>query len=287
MNNAACSISGLIRRYREELASLYPDREISSIFHLLMERLNYKKTEIYLNPRLNLKADEADWMEQALQQLRRHVPVQYVLGYGYFYGLKIGLGPGVLIPRPETEELVHWILEDHPRGEERVLDIGTGSGCIALALKQNRPGWEVFGLDRSEAALDISLENSRALGLEVKWQQGDILATLPALPGAPFGIIVSNPPYIPWSEKTQILPHVLEAEPHEALFVPDDDPLLFYRAISRFGMEQLSPGGCLYLEVHEQRAGQTARLLEGAGWDQVEWRRDIHDRWRMLKARRP
>lgn len=201
-------------------------------------------------------------------------PVQHVVGWTEFRGLRIACGPEALIPRPETEELVGWFLEGMAErvvtvgrdGPIRVVDLGTGSGCIALAVKSARPDWEVWGVDRSEAALNLARRNGEALGLQVHWAQWDMLE--PALPDGPqcWDGMVSNPPYIPHSEAATLSAHVREREPHEALFVPDSAPLLFYIALRRWAESQLAPGGCLAAECHVEFTQDVAECwqLEGA-----------------------
>ncbi len=278
------TISELISRFRDELGELYPEREIRNLFHLLMEQLNYKKTEIYLNLSANLKDREQNWMLDALERLKNHVPVQYILGHTWFCGLKMGVKPGVLIPRPETEELVLWVLRENDSRSRRVIDIGCGSGCIALALKEQRPAWKITGVDADERALACSRINGKELQLDVGWIKGDILDPVfwPAL--GQYDVAVSNPPYIPEHEKNSLSPHVVHAEPGQALFVPDQDPLLFYRALEEFGRSRLAPGGAIYVEMHEKMMEPLTGLFIEKGWEQVTPARDIHGRWRMLRA---
>lgn len=281
------TISALISRFREELGELYPERETRNLFHLLMEQLNYKKTDIYLNLTANLKDREQEWMLAALERLKNHVPIQYILGYTWFCGLKMGVKPGVLIPRPETEELVQWVLKDNDSCPRRVIDIGCGSGCIALALKEQRPAWKIAGVDADERALACSQKNGKELQLEVEWIMGDILNPCFRPPFEKYEIAVSNPPYIPENEKKSLSPHVVLAEPGHALFVPDQDPLLFYRALEEFGRNRLVAGGAIYVEMHQKMMEPLTRLFGEKGWKQVTPARDIHGRWRMLRACKP
>jgi len=287
MNVKPVTISALISRFREELGELYPEREIRNLFHLLMEQLNYKKTEIYLNLSANLKSSETDWMLDALERLKNHVPVQYILGHTWFCGLKIGVQSGVLIPRSETEELVQWIVKENDSRPRRMIDMGCGSGCIALAVKKQRPAWKIAGLDADEMALASARKNGKELQLEVEWIRGDILdpSSWPAV--GQYDVVVSNPPYIPEKEMSSLAPHVVRAEPGRALFVPDHDPLLFYRALEEFGSSRLIPGGALYVEMHERMMDPLAGLFSEKGWEQVTPARDIHGKWRMLRALRP
>jgi release factor glutamine methyltransferase len=211
--------------------------------------------------------------------------VQYVTGIADFYGLQLRVTPEVLIPRPETEELVEWILEETAPGQElRVMDIGTGSGCIALALKHKRPEWTVTGYDLSEYALAIARENAEKLELDLSFLQGDALK--PATFTAPYDIIVSNPPYIPPSEKDRMGASTLAHEPDMALFVPEEDPLLFYREIAGIAEARLEPGGHLFFETNEFNNEQVVELLKALGFASVEARQDIQGKWRMVLARK-
>lgn len=215
-------------------------------------------------------------------------PVQYVLGQADFYGLKLQVDEHVLIPRQETEELVHWILEtirEERKGTGRVLDIGTGSGCIPIALKKEAPGLEVHALDVSEEALRLARANSTRYDISLDLHHLNILdegawSRLPA-----FDLIVSNPPYIPEEEAHLVPDNVQRYEPRRALFVDDDDPLLFYRRITAFAGQHLLPGGWLFFEVNEYRAGGVVALLQAAGMEQVELRKDMNGKERMVRGR--
>lgn len=232
-------------------------------------------------------------------------PVQYVVGEAEFYGRRFIVRPGVLIPRPETEELCQWILSSLDAspflGKASVLDIGTGSGCIAVTLAAELPEASVSAWDISEAALAIARENADRLGIPVKFEKQDILHyslpteedpfsavamkdAEPSGDGAPFSLIVSNPPYVCRSEATQMEPHVLEHEPHEALFVPDGDALLFYRVIARLGLQLLQPGGWLYFEINPLYADDLVSLMKEMGYADVETRQDQFGKTRMIRG---
>jgi len=220
------------------------------------------------------------------ERLLLHEPVQYVVGMTYFYDLKFYVNNAVLIPRPETEELVAWILEDHSKQQNlRILDIGTGSGCIPITLKAKAPNYEVVGLELSEEALKVAKENAQLNQAEVNFQKIDILnkenwASLPS-----YEIIVSNPPYIPVQEKALMAENVLAHEPEIALFVTDEDPLIFYRTIIEFAQEHLVKGGWLYFETNEYNASEVEALCFKAGFFDVEKRKDLQGKDRMVKAR--
>lgn len=221
-------------------------------------------------------------------------PVQYVVGEAEFFGRRFVVRPGVLIPRPETEELCQWILSaDHASasGEGKrgisILDIGTGSGCIAVTLAADLPMASVFAWDISERALTIARENACRHAVNVQLEKHDVLAPLPSFScETTFSLIVSNPPYVCRSEAAQMEPHVLEHEPHEALFVPDDDALLFYRVIARLGLQLLLPGGWLYFEINPLYADDIVSLMREMEYTDVETRRDQFGKTRMIRGRR-
>ncbi len=220
------------------------------------------------------------------QRLLLHEPVQYVVGMTYFYDLKFHVNAGVLIPRPETEELVAWILEDHSKRQNlRILDIGTGSGCIPITLKAKAPNYEVFGLDLSEEALKIAQENAHLNQTEVSFQKIDILNKANWTPLPSYEIIVSNPPYIPLQEKALMAENVLAHEPEIALFVANEDPLIFYRTIIEFAKEHLVKGGWLYFETNEYNATEVEALCFKAGFFDIEKRKDLQGKDRMVRAR--
>ncbi|RMF30637.1 MAG: peptide chain release factor N(5)-glutamine methyltransferase, partial [Bacteroidetes bacterium] len=223
------------------------------------------------------------------ERLASGEPVQYVLGQADFYGLKFRVSPAVLIPRPETEELVAEGLKflralDPEQAPPTVLDVGTGSGCIALTLKKHAPRTRVLALDLSAEALEVARENARSLQLEVEFLQGDILdpASWAHLP--PLDLLISNPPYIAPEERSLMPRQVLEHEPPEALFTPTADPLVFYRALARLGKEKLRPQGLLLAECNEFRAGEIQGLLQQAGYA-AELLQDLEGKDRMVKAR--
>lgn len=214
----------------------------------------------------------------AVEQVAEGRPVQYVLGKTEFCGMELAVDERVLIPRPETEELVQWIVNEHV-GAIRILDIGTGSGAIAIALKKALPLAEVTAMDISQSALELALDNALKNRISIRFIESDIL-TLP-LPGT-FDIIVSNPPYIPADERERMASHVVDYEPSMALFVPNDDPLLFYRAI----VERATRETWLYFEVHENYAQVTKELLEKQGFTNIELCNDLNGKPRMLRGRK-
>ncbi len=270
----------------EEANRRYDAREARAITSLLCERLFAMRfTDVVIEPEAPCPEGREALLERVLRQLAQDRPVQYIIGYTFFAGLRLSVREGVLIPRPETEELVEWMCERLPsEGALRIWDLGTGSGAIALALAARRPQAEVTGLDVSSEALTIAQENARLNHLNVRFVQADLLRE--ALPG-PLDVIVSNPPYVTRSEAAQMAENVLRYEPHQALFVEDDDPLLFYRTIAERGVESLRPGGWLYFEINERFGEETLNLLREQGYVEAELRNDMFGKPRMIRARRP
>ncbi|PWV45024.1 peptide chain release factor N(5)-glutamine methyltransferase [Chitinophaga sp. S165] len=270
------------------LAPIHDQREAANIAHIVMEhvtglsrmdRIVYKDRE--------LTAEQSSQLQDALKALQEHQPVQYVTGSSWFYGMELQVNANVLIPRPETEELVEWIVQDVRNSKLlncRILDIGTGSGAIPIALKKELPTAIVWAVDVSEGALDTARNNSRLQKLDVHFEQVDILNTMMTSALPTFDIIVSNPPYICQRESADMQEQVVAYEPSIALFVPDDDALLFYRAIGLLAKEKLNPGGALYFEINEAFGQETAALLRGQGYVGVEIKKDLFGKDRMVKA---
>ncbi len=224
----------------------------------------------------------------ALPRLESHEPVQYVSGYAPFYGRDFQVAPGVLIPRPETEELVQWLLQTiKPAGEGTLLDLCTGSGCIPSTFSLERPRWEVQAVDLSECALEIARENSSSLGAKVDYHLGDVLSpdSTATWMNKSYDVITCNPPYIPSQEKESLHPRVKLHEPAMALFVPDEDPLLFYKAVRELAVDILKPGGWLFLEIHSRFAESTLRLFQSPPFKTAEWREDLSGHERMIRVR--
>lgn len=271
-----------IRRIAEALRSLYPDREALQIARILVaERSGLTPTELLVNPDETVRIEG---LEEQIAALAAGRPLQYVLGYTEFCGLRIGVREGVLIPRPETEELVMRIVRQAPPSPT-VLDIGTGSGCIAIALDRLIAGAEVHAVDLSERALAIACENAAALGSGVRFFRADALGDLHEAAGRQYDIIVSNPPYVPAGDRLAMRRNVTGYEPAEALFVPDDDPLRFYRAIARSARRLLRHGGSLWLEIDERQAEAMHRLLACEAYEAIEIYLDMNDKPRMAWCR--
>lgn len=263
------------------LAGVYDQREARAVARMLVEeKFSLSFADIICGGVEALPDADKQWIEAAVKRLEQGEPIQYVLGWAWFGGLKFNVRSGVLIPRPETEWLVDNICA-HPAPSNdrplRILDIGTGSGCIALSIKQRLPETYVEAWDISTEALSIAADNARSLGLDVVWRQQDalnitpnVLSTTPndnsVVPDSPlWDVIVSNPPYICERERTDMARNVLEHEPSTALFVPDTDPLLFYRAITRYAVGSLNEGGRMLFECNTLYAGDTARMMADEG----------------------
>ncbi len=295
--------SDIQRILAEALNGLYPVREIDSIGRLVLESLTgLSWVQIRLNQANQLPPDQESHLSDIIVRLKMHEPIQYILGETEFYGLKINVKSGVLIPRGETEELVEWILttfagmtsEVEPVGKRlRILDIGCGSGAIAIALAKHLPDAEVVASDISEAVLQLTKENAGINKVELSIAYFNILtldslvipaeAGTPSLTTKPFDIIVSNPPYVPLSEMTSMDLHVIRYEPEMALFVPDANPLLFYKAIAEFAASNLNPGGQVYVEIHDRLGEETAEIFR-KWFSKVELHKDIHGKDRMIRA---
>jgi release factor glutamine methyltransferase len=273
-----------IKYIQSELRGIYPDTEIKSFSNLLIEKLTgFSRTQIILNKNTIFSDKQRHTLESFIDKLKKQVPIQYILGETEFYGLPFKVNESVLIPRPETEELVDWIrTENDCNAVLNLLDIGTGSGCIALSLKHEFNHSIVEGFDVSPEALETARSNAELNNLEVRFSLVDIL-NAPDITKK-WDIIVSNPPYIPEKDKAEILPNVLDHEPHLALFVPDSDPLLFYRHIAVFAGKHLQTGGKLYFEIHRYAGQACVNLLTEMGFQNVELRKDISGNDRMVKA---
>ena len=271
---------------REELSNHYPTGEVTALTRIIAtEILGISQTAYLLKDDVTLNAEQEALLDNTIERLKKHEPIQYILGYSDFCGLRFKVTPTTLIPRPETSELVEWIAADYSGKAVNILDIGTGSGCIAVSLAHKLPMSNVTAWDISHDALAVAAENSRNNGTEVTFEQVDILAHEPQ--DEQFDIIVSNPPYIKENEKSAMHSNVLDWEPHTALFVPDSDPLLFYRTIADKGLLFLKPGGTLYFEINRAHGAETAEMLANYGYTGIELRKDIAGNDRMIKATRP
>jgi release factor glutamine methyltransferase len=280
-----------IRKYRElfikTLSPIHGEGEAESFFYLILEqKQQLKRIDLALRPEMDFTETEILVWNTLVEQLKIEIPIQYLLGKTSFYGLDFELNSSVLIPRPETEELVDWILETNKSKVEsqklRILDIGTGSGCIAISLAKNITTSQVFALDVSETALAIAKINAELNKVDVTFITKDILQTDDL--GLQFDFIVSNPPYVRNLEKQEIKKNVLDNEPHLALFVEDGDALVFYRKISELAKKHLMPNGQLFFEINQYLGKETFALLAEMGFKNIELRKDIYGNDRMIKA---
>lgn len=325
MNAFVSTLGKLCEFIKIELKGLYPDLEINSLTYIIISHLfEIPKHEIHIKKDKPVNERDRIRFINIVKELKSGKPVQYILGYTEFFGFKLHVTPDVLIPRPETEEIVKWIIDDYSPKPVSVLDIGTGSGCIAIALKKFLKNSTVYGCDISVPALKIAHENAMSNGAGVIFFYLDISAlasksskimhdevfrtsrtrdpdnhnsmeingpdqtdikTGPDL-NTLYDLIVSNPPYIPSSEKSSININVTGFEPGIALFVPDDDPLVFYRHIACFGSYYLKKNGQIYLEIHEKYGSSVKKLLEENGYRNVKIKKDINGKDRMIKCSR-
>ncbi|WP_423145975.1 peptide chain release factor N(5)-glutamine methyltransferase [Rubrolithibacter danxiaensis] len=273
--------------FNQRLLSLYGEDEARNIAYYSLEHIcRVSKKQLLLAKNKNLTPMEETSIGMILDELETGKPVQYCIGETYFYGLRFKVDPSVLIPRPETEELVDWVLtevKDQNIQTGSLLDIGTGSGCIPVALKKNLPEATVYGLDISSAALEMAIQNAVMNQTEVKFIHADILSN-PDLKALVLDVIVSNPPYITTQEKKDMHKNVIDYEPQSALFVEGEDPLLFYRCIANFAKENLAEKGLLFFEINEKFGKETVLLLQEKGFKNVELRQDMTGKDRMIKA---
>lgn len=275
-------MKSIANKIQESLATAYSNGEIKALTRIIAtELLAVSQMAFYMKDDVALTAEQETLLDDAIARLQKHEPIQYILGYSDFCGLRFNVTPATLIPRPETSELVEWIASE-ATGNESILDIGTGSGCIAISLANKLPQSKVSAWDISHDALAVAKENRKANGCNVVFKQADILAYEPA--GEQFDIIVSNPPYIKEVEKELMHSNVLDWEPHTALFVPDNDPLLFYRTIAQKATTMLRPGGKLYFEINRAHGKETVEMLATLGYANIELRKDFADNDRMIRA---
>lgn len=272
-----------------DLKEFYPKTEILSFYFLLIEyHLGLKKVDISLSPEKELTPKESELIFSALYRLKKEEPIQYIIGETAFYGLTFKVDHNVLIPRPETEELVDWIIKDSNKYQSlRILDIGTGSGCIAISLAKHLPNAEVYALDISKKALQVAEYNAKNNKVSIQFIEQDILKTNVTLKGTDnlqFDIIVSNPPYVTESEKAAIKKNVLAFEPHSALFVDDTNPILYYEAIVMFAKKNIRKEGKLFFEINQYLSNVITQMLEKNGLTQIELRKDLYGNDRMIKA---
>lgn len=280
-----------IKQYRtqfiKELSSLYDAYEAESFFYLILEnKYNLRQIDLALNHELAFSDADLEVLESFLNELKKEVPIQYLLGKTNFYGLDFEVNENVLIPRPETEELVDWIINENKILDKtkklKILDIGTGSGCIAISLAKNLPNAEVYAMDVSKRAIETAKKNARNNNTKIIFILKSVLEL--EILKSNFDIIVSNPPYVRHLEKQEIKKNVLDYEPHLALFVDDNDALVFYRKIAELAQKSLLEKGQLYFEINQYLGKEMTELLEKMNFKNIELRKDIYDNDRMIKA---
>lgn len=280
------SVKQLINNFNQELKPIYPREEIRNFVWIILDYLlGFSRTDLVLKSDYILGKENQQFCKEALVKLKKHVPIQHIIGHTEFYGLIFNVNKEVLIPRPETEELVQWIIRENLLLAPSILDIGTGSGCIPIALKSHIPGAFVSAWDISPQALAVAKSNAQINNVEINFKLQDVLEPNIELLSK-YDIIVSNPPYIREIEKELMQDNVLKHEPHVALFVQDIDPLLFYRTISKLATRALNTNGTLYFEINEALGKQTCDLMRQAGFTEVEVRKDIFGKDRMVKGHR-
>ena len=274
-----------IEQLKNGLAGVAEPDEVQAMIRIICEDVfNYDQVDVALRQESELPAFAPERIADIIARLRRHEPLQYVVGHARFHGHQFKVTPAVLSPRPETEQLVDLIIDENPGSDLRVLDMGTGSGCIAISLARALKFAQVDALDVSRDALAVARENAAALKVKVRFFESDMLSPQP--PGR-YDIIVSNPPYVCWSEREAMDRNVKDYEPGQALFVPDNDPLLFYKAIVPYAAQSLERGGHLYLEINQRFGNEVRQLLQAGGFDEVRIIDDSYGKVRFAAAIAP
>jgi release factor glutamine methyltransferase len=275
-----------IQHIEKELTGLYPKTEVKAFTRLILEHvcgLSFTEQVMLRKQKLDERHKKAVYA--VVERLKNDEPVQYILGETEFFGMKLKVKPAVLIPRPETEELAHWIAETVLPEKPAVIDMGTGSGCLALAIKKQFPQAQVSATDLSAEALEVARENAALNALNVHFFRSDMLHW-GNYKWDDYDVVVSNPPYVRESEKTAMLANVLKYEPESALFVPDANPLLFYREIASFAQIHLKKNGWLFFEINENLGKEMVQMLENSGFTSVEVKKDVFGKNRMVRCRR-
>ncbi len=271
---------------RQELSGFYPDAEAAAMAkYILTEKFRLSVLDLYAGKDMNFSSEKLSEINDILARLKSYEPLQYIISETWFCGYCFKVTPAVLIPRPETAELIDWIVKDNKRRGVHVLDIGTGSGCIPVSLALMMDSPVVSAWDISEEALAVASENARINNADVAFSRVDVLGT--DIPDIKVDILVSNPPYITESERKDMEKNVLDWEPDLALFVPDDDPLRFYRRIAELGLDILNDGGLIYFEINRAYGSETVDMLASMGYKDIELRKDLSGNDRMTKALRP
>ncbi len=274
------------RSLLNELSDLFPGNESVSISRWILEHVGFSEYTILKNPDQKVTTKIQSEIKKIVAELNINRPIQYILGETVFLDLKFFLDEHVLIPRPETEEMVSMILRENPFSQPSIIDIGSGSGCIAVSLAKYIPGSKVSAMEIDAGAIRIARKNAKHNGVEVAFSQQNLFNHDPVKGETPFDIIVSNPPYVTCSEKAGMLPRVTDYEPALALYVPDKDPFLFYSEIAVFAERHLSGQGMIWVEINENYGTQTAQIFSGKGFEKVKLLKDIHGKERFVCAMR-
>jgi release factor glutamine methyltransferase len=274
-----------IASIRKELAGIFPKEEIESLIFLIFEKLKgYSRTQFLLAKEDELNKDELSEIKKIVSRLKNHEPIQYILGETEFYGLPFFTVPGVLIPRPETEELVQWIIQENQQQAPTILDIGTGTGCIAISLRKNIQQSTVLACDISPVCIETAFRNALLNAVPISVFEYDILNIDPEISFPELDVIVSNPPYVRETEKRLMEKNVLEYEPELALFVPEEKPLLFYEQIADFALIHLKNRGHLFFEINEAFGKECMEMLQQKGFSDVILKKDINGKDRMIRS---
>lgn len=270
--------------FTKALSELYPQTEIDTFFFYLMEAyLDFQRIDLIIKPNFKISTEAGVLFKKALEALKKEIPIQYILGETEFYGLRFIVNRHTLIPRPETEELVEWILETADiTAPLQIIDIGTGTGCIPITLAKHLPNARLFAIDISKEALRIAKQNAILNNVKLHFTEKNILKTT-TLPQK-FDIIISNPPYVRELEKVDIKKNVLDNEPHIALFVEDDNPLLFYDKIADLAIEHLTKNGLLYFEINQYLGTETVEILHKKGFKNIDLKKDVFGKDRMIQC---
>ncbi|MFZ9980688.1 MAG: peptide chain release factor N(5)-glutamine methyltransferase [Cyclobacteriaceae bacterium] len=275
------NLKAIFRKLNQQIDQRLPESEREAISFLILDYFGYSRSDFLKDSMVEIPGGELD---RIIVRLNHHEPIQYILEQAWFYGRSFKVRKGVLIPRPETELLAEIILNHYSKDEAiRVLDLGTGSGCIPVTLAAERPLWNVLATDISPVALDVARFNAEAHQAKVHFLKSDMLEEIPDDIGT-FDVLVSNPPYIPYSERETMQPQVVDHEPHEALFAPDSDPVIFYRAISEWAKKVLVPGGLVLVEIQEKYGLPVRALFEQDGFRGVTIIRDLDNKDRIVQA---
>lgn len=286
------TLASLQEQFHNQLSVLYDANEVDAIFYTLTEYfLNFSRMQVSLQKQSQLQEQEVELFTKALNRLKNHEPVQYITGLAHFYGLTFKVNEHTLIPRPETEELVDWAIRlmNSSKTKISILDIGTGSGCIAISLAKQLKRSEVYAIDISQQALIMATENAEQNNVKVIFENADVfsLDIIIGLFRNQFDLIISNPPYVRELEKAEMRPNVLNFEPAQALFVPDSDALKFYKMIVELAHQQLKPGGFLLFEINQYLSNEMYHLLEIHNFESIELKKDLSGNFRMIKAVKP